>query len=244
MLEVTTARARHNLHPRSISAWLSAQRLESLVAQRTYELEQVIEQLRARQAELEALANHDSLTGLATRRRLNDRFQCAVARAKRDSASFAVLVIDLDGFKRINDTHGHAAGDAVLVEVARRLTAALRTTDTAARLGGDEFVLIVECPNGPFASDPVCKKVKAAVSESITLDNGVVVSVGASVGQAVYPHDGIELEQTLRAADQSMYANKAASHAAPSPTARIDLRTNSHCPSRGALHWNDSVSCA
>jgi len=123
----------------------------------------------------------------------------------------------------------------VLVEVARRLTVALRTTDTAARLGGDEFVLIVECPNGPFASDPVCKKVKAAVSESITLDNGVVVSVGASVGQAVYPHDGIELEQTLRAADQSMYANKAT---------RTDLRTHPHGPPRGALHWNGGVSCA
>ncbi|MDO8287091.1 MAG: GGDEF domain-containing protein [Rhodoferax sp.] len=244
MLEVATSRARHHLRPRSTPAWLSAQRLESLVAQRTYALEQVIEQLRAKQAELEALANHDSLTGLATRRRLKDRFQCAVARAKRDSASFAVLVIDLDGFKRINDTHGHAAGDAVLVEVARRLTVALRTTDTAARLGGDEFVLIVECPNGPFATDPVCKKVKAAVSESITLDNGVVVSVGASVGQAVYPHDGIELEQTLRAADQSMYANKAAAHAAHTPAARTDLRTHLQGPSRSALHWNGGVSCA
>jgi len=95
VLEVTTSRARHHLRPRSTPAWLSAQRLESLVAQRTYALEQVIEQLRAKQAELEALANHDSLTGLATRRRLKDRFQCAVARAKRDSASFAVLVIDL-----------------------------------------------------------------------------------------------------------------------------------------------------
>lgn len=198
--------------PPSIPAWLSAQRLETLVAQRTYELEQVIERLMARQAELEALVNHDSLTGLASRRLLKDRYQCAVERAKRNSAPFAVLVIDLDRFKCINDTHGHAAGDAVLVEVARRLTATLRTTDTAARLGGDEFVLIVEGLSDFSVTDPICRKVKASVSESITLDNGVVVSVGASVGQAVYPYEGTELEQILRAADQSMYACKPATH--------------------------------
>jgi diguanylate cyclase (GGDEF)-like protein len=193
---------------------MSSQRLEILVAQRTRELEQTIERLQTRQAELEALANHDYLTGLASRRLLKDRFLCAVERAKRSGAAFALLVIDLDGFKRINDTHGHAAGDLVLVEVAQRLAASLRTSDTAARVGGDEFVLIVECLSDPMATHLICRKLKNAVSETIQLASGVNVTIGASVGQAIYAHQGMDLDEMLVAADQSMYACKADTHKA------------------------------
>jgi len=220
MLERINSSSRNGATPPSIPEWLSAQRLEKLVAQRTCELEQVIDQLRARQAELEAQANNDCLTGLASRRLLKDRFQCAVERARRSGASFALLVIDLDGFKRINDTHGHAAGDLVLIEVARRLAATLRTSDTAARLGGDEFFLIVECLSDSSATALVCKKIRAAVGKKIELENGVVVTVGASVGQAIYPVHGIDLEQMLCEADQSMYACKAVVQKATNCAAR------------------------
>lgn len=200
--------------PPSIPTWLSAQRLEVLVAQRTDELERKIERLLARQAELEILANHDSLTGLASRRLLGDRFQCAVERAKRSGMPFALLVIDLDDFKCINDTYGHAAGDTVLVEVARRITATLRTSDTAARLGGDEFVLIVECLNDALSTEHVSKKIMLAVSQPVELNPGLVVTVGASVGQAIYPKCGTEFQHMLHIADQAMFARKEAAHSA------------------------------
>lgn len=173
----------------------------------------MIAQLRARQSELEALANYDCLTGLASRRLLNDRFQCAVERAKRNDTSFAVFVIDLDGFKQINDSHGHAVGDAVLVEVSRRIAAVVRTCDTAARFGGDEFVLIVEGLTALCAARVIHKKIQAAVRASIDLGDGRTLSVGASVGHSIYPQDGLDMDRMLQMADQFMYASKAISQA-------------------------------
>ncbi|WP_394787503.1 diguanylate cyclase domain-containing protein [Rhodoferax sp.] len=185
-----------------------ARKLEELVAQRTAELEQVIAQLRARQMQLEAQVHHDFLTGLANRKLLQDRFQCAMERAKRSGECFAVLMIDLDGFKTINDTYGHAAGDTVLITVARRMLATVRNCDTVARLGGDEFVLIVEAIHDAQEVASISRKLMRTLSAQIHLDCGTMVSIGASMGLALYPSDGLDLAHVLSAADQAMYSCK------------------------------------
>ena len=175
---------------------------------RAAELEEIVKQLRAQQVQLETQANHDDLTGLANRKLLQDRFRCAAERAKRSGKCFALLMIDLDRFKVINDTHGHTAGDTVLVTVAQRMVAALRTCDTVARLGGDEFVLIVESIRHPSEIIPIGRKLVHTLLDDITLDDGATVSVGASLGLALYPHDGTKLAQMLDVADSAMYQCK------------------------------------
>lgn len=183
-------------------------RLEQLVAQRTVELEAIIAQLRSRQQQLEAQLHHDELTGLANRKLLQDRFQCAMERAKRSGDCFAVLMVDLDGFKAINDHYGHAAGDTVLVAVADRLQSSVRTCDTVARLGGDEFVLIVEAVHDAQEVALVSRKLIHILSQAIQLDCGTTVSVGASIGLALYPGDGMDFAHVLCVADQAMYSCK------------------------------------
>ena len=178
-------------------------------AEHAAELEKVVAQLRERQVHLEAQANHDDLTGLANRKLLQDRFRCAAERAKRSGKCFALLMIDLDRFKAINDTHGHTAGDTVLVTVARRMVAALRTCDTVARLGGDEFVLIVESIHNPSEIIPIGRKLVHTLLDDIRLGDGATVSVGASLGLALYPHDGTNLADMLDVADSAMYQCKA-----------------------------------
>lgn len=177
-------------------------------ADRAAELEKVVNQLRERQVQLEAQANHDDLTGLANRKLLQDRFRCAAERAKRSGKCFALLMIDLDRFKAINDTHGHTAGDTVLVTLARRMVAALRTCDTVARLGGDEFVLIVESIHNPSEIIPIGRKLVRTLLDDIRLGDGATVSVGASLGLALYPHDGTDLADMLDVADSAMYQCK------------------------------------
>ncbi len=160
-------------------------------------------------------ALHDPLTGLPNRAYFFDLLRGELARARRDPFHhFAVLFIDLDGFKRVNDTLGHDAGDAVLVEVARRLRACLRETDTAARVGGDEFtVLLVQTRDAPEAAT-IAERMVAAVSAPIRIGEHEAV-VGASVGIAM----GNPLEDdpgdVLRNADGAMYREKAARKAAP-----------------------------
>jgi len=181
---------------------------ERQALRRARELEQEVRQLRARQRELEAQANHDHLTGLANRKLLQDRFRCAAERAKRSGQCFALLMIDLDRFKAVNDSHGHAAGDRVLVTMARRMEAAVRTCDTVARLGGDEFVLIIESMRDPSEIIQIGRKLVRALLQDIVLDSGVTVTVGASLGLALYPYDGAELSQMLDVADCAMYECK------------------------------------
>ena len=184
------------------------EQIERRVAQRTCALEKIIDELRVQQQALEAQVNHDILTGLANRKLLQDRFQCAVQRARRSGENFALLMIDLNGFKAINDTQGHAAGDAVLVAIAKRLTAATRDCDTVARIGGDEFVIIVESVGQPQDIGPICRKLVSRLSREVPLESGASVSVGASVGVAIYPDDGTELTSMLGVADRAMYECK------------------------------------
>ena len=178
------------------------------VAERTSELEKTIEGLRERQRQLEVQAHYDALTGLANRKLLQDRFQTAVERARRSGDSFALLMIDLDGFKAVNDRYGHLAGDQVLATIAQRLVANSRNCDTAARVGGDEFVLIVESIHDASEVTGIAHKLLKALAQDIQVDEENAVTVGASIGVALYPDDGDGLSQMLAVADLAMYECK------------------------------------
>lgn len=164
--------------------------------------------LRAREHSLQVLAHYDGLTGLANRRLVVDRFRLAVERAKRSRKSFALLTIDLHDFKAINDQYGHAAGDVVLIAIAKRLVSALRASDTVVRLSGDQFVLIVESVENQQELAHIREKLSDALSDVITLDSGVQVNASANMGLALYPDDGVDLNDLLRVADQSMGGRK------------------------------------
>jgi diguanylate cyclase (GGDEF)-like protein/PAS domain S-box-containing protein len=153
-------------------------------------------------------ALHDGLTGLANRTLFRDRMEQAVKARRRADARAAVMVIDLDGFKEINDSMGHAAGDDLLVELGHRLQAAVRTSDTVARLGGDEFGVLLPQTSGPDDVRRAVKRMQAAIESPITL-HGLDLSLEASIGIALYPDDGKDVETLLRCADSAMYHAKA-----------------------------------
>ncbi len=162
------------------------------------------------QAELnEYQALHDELTGLPNRTLFRDRAGRALESARRASNRLAVLVLDLDGFKQINDMFGHAAGDDVLVELSRRLDSVLRGSDTAARLGGDEFALLL--PDVHIGNDvvPVVDRICRLFGEPIETQ-GNMVSITVSIGVSVYPDGGADIEALLRVADLAMYDAKRA----------------------------------
>jgi diguanylate cyclase (GGDEF)-like protein/PAS domain S-box-containing protein len=153
-------------------------------------------------------ALHDGLTGLPNRTLFRDRVDHAVKAARRAGARAAVMVIDLDGFKEINDSMGHAAGDEMLVELGRRLNAAARSSDTVARLGGDEFGVLLPVANIPGHVRAAVERMQRAIESPITL-HGVELSLEASIGIALYPNDGEDVETLLRGADSAMYHAKA-----------------------------------
>ena len=193
--------------------------LEGRVGERTQALKQANEQLRESQRQLEFQAQHDALTGLANRKLLQDRLERAIKWVGRSGSAFALLVIDLDRFKEINDSHGHTAGDQVLVSIAQRMNALLRSTDTVARVGGDEFVLILEAVNNPAGAERIRDKLSAAIVQPIPLPGGQSVQVGASIGIALYPQDADSAEQLLHLADLRMYADKTPQQAYGEPAA-------------------------
>ncbi len=161
-----------------------------------------ITERRANEARLAHRALHDPLTGLPNRTLLTDRLAQAVRAVERDQGGVAVLFLDLDGFKEINDTHGHAAGDQVLVEVARRLRAAVRPADTVARLGGDEYAIVAEGLPPPDAL-ALAQRLREALTPPIS---GMMV--GASVGTAHSNAVGLNADALLRRADADMYGAK------------------------------------
>ena len=159
-------------------------------------------------ADLREQAFHDPLTGLPNRALLQDRLRSAIAVAQRQEAPVSLLLLDLDGFKAVNDTRGHHAGDMVLVEIAARLTGTLRESDTAARLGGDEFVLML--PTTPLVGAiEASRALVDFINAPINVD-GKPLSVGASIGIAVFPSHGRDPEMLLAAADSAMYEAKQA----------------------------------
>lgn len=173
-----------------------------------------------REAELTYRAFHDPLTGLPNRALFQDRLQHAVARAQRNATPVAVLFVDLDDFKSINDTHGHAVGDHVLFQVADRLSQCLREGDTAARLGGDEFVLVLEGATETEAAQVVARITEVLQAPINVRDHNIHVS--ASIGLANARHQDGDAETILRHADAAMYSIKhQTKHGAPPRAARL-----------------------
>lgn len=162
---------------------------------------------KQKEALLEAMALHDPLTGLPNRRLLADRVSTAVAQARRNKGAMALVFLDLDGFKQINDTMGHESGDALLRIVAQRLTAAVRQVDTVARLGGDEFVIALSEVGCADDALKVAQKVIAAVSAPYDID-GQTVNVTTSAGLSIYPAHGEDTETLTKAADRALYKAK------------------------------------
>ncbi len=171
-----------------------------------------ISAIKASQDRLDHLAHHDPLTDLPNRLLFRARLQQALTRAARDRSRVAVLYVDLDEFKPVNDTHGHATGDAVLIEVARRLRSCLRGEDTVARLGGDEFALVLEALRDAGNAERIAALIERKLAEPYVLGD-LVLGLRASVGISVAPDDGCEEAELMRKADAAMYRHKAARRA-------------------------------
>ena len=187
---------------------LTAARLEVIaLRKRERALRRDLTELAAALEHLRRFAYYDDLTGLPNRRLLADRMRQAIARALRYRERIALVFIDLDGFKLINDTFGHAAGDHVLQQVAARLTACMRASDTACRYGGDEFVILLPEVDGPEDELTVAAKLRECLAPRYTVGTATVAAT-VSVGTAVYPADGDTFGSLLRAADLSMYRVK------------------------------------
>ena len=168
-----------------------------------------ISPLKETQQKLEQLASLDSLTGLPNRRLLQDRLEQAAHRAQRNKKEMAVMFIDLDGFKKVNDTLGHDVGDLLLQQVALRLQKCIRLSDSIGRLGGDEFAIILEDTQQPEDAMIVGERILAAFASPFVLD-GHRVTATASIGIAIYPEDGTEPAELLKNADVAMYRAKQA----------------------------------
>ncbi|HEX2826811.1 MAG TPA: EAL domain-containing protein [Burkholderiales bacterium] len=166
-----------------------------------------VTELKRYQLELEYRANYDTLTGLANKNLLADRLTQAMAWASRTQERIAILYLDLDRFKVVNDSLGHAKGDALLKSVAARLKVNVRESDTVARLGGDEFAVILNGVEGPAAVAALAQKVLAELSQPIAIDTHEVFTA-ASIGCCVYPDDGADGECLLKNADIAMYRAK------------------------------------
>jgi diguanylate cyclase len=188
LLVVTLLTALYDAHLQS-SARIQAQRLEQANAQ------------------LQHQATHDALTGLPNRVLFFDRLGREIAHAERDGHTFAVLVVDLDRFKVINDTLGHGPGDQLLKEIAGRLSASIRTVDTVARTGGDEFLLLITHMREPVDVAVVATKIIADLDKSVLI-GGAEVHTSASIGISIYPTDGKDADSLVAHADEAMYFAK------------------------------------
>jgi diguanylate cyclase (GGDEF)-like protein len=153
------------------------------------------------------LAHHDTLTGLPNRSQFQDHLRMGLARASRSQTCLAVMLLDLDRFKQVNDTHGHAAGDMVLREVARRVKGCLRSSDLLARLGGDEFVVVLAEITQPEDAGLVADKIVRLVAQPFVLAEGSC-DIGVSIGISVYPWHGSDVDALVMRADQAMYGVK------------------------------------
>jgi diguanylate cyclase (GGDEF)-like protein len=188
-----------------------------------------IHDLQQREVTLKQLALHDPLTGLANRTQLTKQLQLAVARSRRNSTQFAVLMLDLNGFKPVNDRYGHAVGDQLLIEIGRRLLAGVRSTDVAARVGGDEFVVLLEDVPGIEQTRAIADKLAQQISEPCQVDD-ITVRVGVSLGIAMYPQQSENIDRLMELADEDMYRAKAMARerrSSAAATERLDSTSES-----------------
>ena len=181
------------------------QDLELRVQSRTQELTDEVARRKETEEQLRQTALHDGLTGLPNRQLLMERLDHALRRAHRDQNMVAVIFIDLDGFKSVNDTHGHDAGDALLKSVSSQLLRQVRETDTVARLGGDEFIIAYTEINTPQEATLLSQQILDALTGSQSMVNDQKIDVGASIGIALYPEHGQSGEDLIKAADEAMY---------------------------------------
>lgn len=164
--------------------------------------------LRQAEEELRFLAHHDPLTGLTNRSLFNDRLGSALRAAHRHTSTLALLFLDINDFKGINDVHGHAVGDRVLCAIARRLEGCVRETDTVARMGGDEFtVLLTDIQSQEAVAEKVAQ-ILAAMAEPLGAEFGGITMPSCSIGVALYPADGADADALLSHADDDMYRIK------------------------------------
>lgn len=186
-------------------------------------LKQQVALLTLAVAKAHQFANCDELTGLPNRKLLADRFNQAAARATRQHQHVALLFFDLDGFKNINDTLGHLVGDRLLRQIAARLTACIRTSDTACRYGGDEFIVLLPETEGREYVVATAQKIRARLAPPYIID-GTSIELTTSIGIAVYPADGDGYDDLIRVSDLAMYRDKAHNRSAE----RISLGTDRH----------------
>lgn len=191
---------------------ISALRGEGGAASRYIAVFHDISDAKRNEERMRRQAFYDALTGLPNRVLLADKIENAIDRSRRFGMKTAVLFLDLDGFKDVNDNHGHEAGDRILKEVAQRLRRIARSEDTVARLGGDEFVILLEDVDNFEVLSKVALRLIAGVSKEVELEEGSV-RVSASVGIAIYPEDGADASALIRSADGAMYAAKQAGKA-------------------------------
>jgi diguanylate cyclase (GGDEF)-like protein len=185
-------------------------RVRALVAQKELLERQVAErtaELLASHRQLEEIAYHDMLTGLPNRRMFTEQLRIRLATARRQHGSFGILLIDLDHFKRVNDQFGHDAGDAVLIETAKRLREALRESDCAARLGGDEFGILLVSPCNRVGIETVCGRIIDSFAVSIPFKE-IELQAICSIGAAIFPEDGDNQEDLYKSADLALYESK------------------------------------
>jgi two-component system, cell cycle response regulator len=173
------------------------------------EIKLLLDEAREQAKQLEAMALQDPLTGLANRRLLPERAWTAIAHARRNKGEMALVCLDLDGFKEVNDTFGHPVGDRLLQMVARRLLAAVREEDTVARLGGDEFTIALWQVSGTEDAITVAAKLIEAVARPYSIDDRVM-TVTTSAGISIYPLHGDDVEALVKVADLALYQAKQA----------------------------------
>jgi len=166
-----------------------------------------ITSMKEHQNQLEHIAHYDSLTNLPNRALLADRLSQAMLHCSRSQHSLAVVFLDLDGFKHVNDAHGHDVGDDLLIALSVRMKKALREGDSLARIGGDEFVAVLTDLTAVEDCEPVLERLLSAASKPVLID-GAVLNVSASIGVTLYPQDSADADQLMRHADQAMYVAK------------------------------------
>ncbi len=185
----------------------SEQELNHRVKDRTEALEKANATLQNQEAKLQRLAHFDPLTGLANRFLVTQELTLLLAHCKREESKLAVLFLDLDGFKQINDQYGHKAGDELLVATADKLRYILRDSDVIGRFGGDEFIVIIDTSDGNINPEEVADKIKATINHPVAI-NGISAEIGVSIGIAIYPDTALDVDSLLSISDREMYKNK------------------------------------